>query len=304
MKRYLWILALPVVAAAQFAPVELAAPTLGYVWEDQSHSLRPVEGVPGSATVGGAVNLGTTLERITVAPSRRFALGKEPGAGTLLLLRLDGAIASARQSDLPAGTVTFSPSGEAAAVALVDRVEVWKGMPDQPRRHRSFNSVDLTIQRLAVSDDGNRVLTLSAGSLHRLTPDGGPELIGDGYQDVTFLRQSSDVIAAHTARGVVLLRKTEADSEENIGIVDAPLALAVSSDEGTIAVLSDGFVTLIERASQRVVTLPLDGTVTDSIVRVQGNAVFQLTANADDIWFLDADSATPRLVSVSKGAIQ
>jgi hypothetical protein len=304
MKRYLWILALPAIAAAQFASVELAAPTLGYVWDDQSHLLRPVEGVPGSATLGGAVNLGATLERITVAPSRRFALGKEPGAENLMLFRLDGAIASARQSDLPAGTITFSPSGEAVAIGLAGRVEVWRGLPDQPRRFRSFNSDELDIQRLAVSDDGNRVLTLSAGSMHRLTADGAPELIGGGYQDASFLRQSGDVIAAHTVRGVVLLRKTEADSEESIGSVDAPLALAVSSDEGTIAVLSDGFVALIDRASQRVVRLPLEGTVTDSLVRVQGNAVFQLTSDADDIWFLDADSATPRLVSVSKGAIQ
>ena len=305
MKRYLWILALPALAAAQIANVELTAPTLGYVWDDQSHSLRPVEGVPGAASLGSAVNLGAPLESIVVAPGRRFALGHEQSTGNLLIIRLDGAVAATRRSPLPRGGIFFSPSGGTAAIANGDSVEVWSGLPDQPVRSQSLSGPDLSFQRVFVSDDGQCVLTLGSGNLHRLVAGSAPVFIGDGYNDVAFLRNSNDLIVAHSSKGVALLRKAEADSEESISVAEGAIAIAMSSDEATLAVLLDGSLVLIDRASLRTTSFALEGITAEGIVRVEGNAVFQLNSTAgNEIWFLDGDSAAPRLVAVTKGAIQ
>jgi hypothetical protein len=304
MKRYLWLLALPAIGAAQVAPVEVAAPTLGYVWEDQARALLPVEGVPGSAALGSPLHLGVALETIAIAPGRRLALGQESGSDSLLVIRLDGAIGSAQRSELPKARVSFSPSSSTVALTFGDRVEVWSNVQTQPRRGQTFSSGGADLQQVFVSDDGDRVLALSGGSLYRLTPNGAAELIGEGFRDVVFLKNSEDAIAAHATRGIVMLRKGT-DTEELISAVESPMSIATSADEQRIAVLVDGSVLLIDRQSTQVVGIVLHGIAVSGMTRAQGNAVFQLiTENGGAIWFVDGDSAEPRLVAVTKGEMQ
>jgi hypothetical protein len=275
------------------------------LWEDATRSLHPIDGVPGAATLGRPVNLGAPLSRVAIAPGRRFGIGQETGADNLLVIRLDGSIGSASRSELPDGNVFFSPSADTVAVATGDRVEVWSDIQTQPRRMRSFDSNGSNLQQVFVSDDGNQVLTLSSGSLFRLNSDGPAELIGEGYRDLTFLKRSHDAIAAHSARGIVMLRKGEAGSEEVLSPVTEPLAIALSSDEQRIAVLLSESVVLIDRQSQESAGISLGGIAASGMRRAQGNAVFQLIATAaNEIWFLDADSGSPRLVAVTKGELQ
>jgi len=303
MKRYLWILALPLLGAAQVAPPDVAAPTLGYLWEETTRSLHSIDGVPGAASLGRPVHLGTSLSRIDIAPGRRFAIGQQDGSPNLMLVRLDGAIGSASRSELAAGVVFFSPSAETVAVIADGRVDVWNDVQSQARRSRSF-AADAKFDRLYVSDDGHQVLALSEGRLYRLN-EGNTELIGDGFRDLAFLKRSHDVIALHAARGVVLLRKAEAGAEESLAAVETPLALALSADEQRIAVLRGESVVLFDRLTRQAVEITLDGVAAGGLVRAEGNAVFQLTAaSADGIWFLDADSASPRMVAVNKGEMQ
>ncbi len=305
MKRYLWILALPVLGAAQIAPVDVAAPTLGYVWEERSHALYPVEGVPGSATLGSPVNLGFAADRIAVAPGRRFAIGRPQGGGKPLTIRLDGAIGAVFVSEVPEGEVFFAPSADTVAVALGERIEVWGGLLNQAQRRQSFSIDGLSVKRVFVSDDGNRVLALAGGGLYSLNTEGPAELVGEGYLDLAFLKNSQDAVAIHAERGVVLLRKVEAQSEETVGgaVADA-LAVAISADEKTIAVLRSGSVVLIDRQSQQSSEIILDAIAAGGIRRAEGNAVFQLDAAGNDVWYVDADAGTARLVRVSKGENQ
>src|SRR5262245_19044885 len=112
MKRYLWILALPLAAAAQIASVELLPATLGYIIDEQAKSVHPIVGVPGSAVLGNALNLGAELRDYSISPDRRYAIGLVDGSDTLAFVSLNGTMGATRATELPVGKPFFSPNGE------------------------------------------------------------------------------------------------------------------------------------------------------------------------------------------------
>ncbi|MCZ2146301.1 MAG: hypothetical protein LC126_00830 [Bryobacterales bacterium] len=307
MKRYLWILAAPVLAGAQIASVELSAPTLGYVFDQQSKSLVTVDGVPGAALLGGAVQIGVPIDWIAVAPNRRYGLGAREGQ--MVLVRLDGGTGMAAPVDLPAGSVFFSPSGSAAAIYTGSRLEVYGGMPDNPNHLHSF-AADLAGEgkEFAVSDDGNAAIGVAGGELWRLSEDTG-ETLGTGFRGAAFLRRSQDLLALDgNGNRLVLFRKAqsgEPEEEEAEGIAK-PLAFALSADERIAAILlEDNALLLLNRDTHAAVRLDLGGIDAQGVWRAEGNAVFQLARDASaDIWIADGDAAAPRLAAVLKGGNQ
>lgn len=301
MKRYLWIiLAARGLAVAQ-APADLATPTLGYVYDSEAQSLRALEGVPGAAVLGDALHLDSPFDAIAVSPDRRYALGTRSGESKQALIRLDGKTALALPSDLPAGRTFYSPSGTTLALMTAGAVEVWGGLPDGPHRLRTVPA-DLVaeIDRLAVSDDGGAVVALAGGTLWSLGDSASP--LGDGYRDMQFLRTSQDLAALGENR-LMLFRKASAESMEDLlGIETANAsAFAFSRDENTVALLGDGSVSLVQRDSGTVTLLNLDEIEAIGLMRLEGNAVFQL-AVADGIWLVDGDSSSPRLIAVDMPA--
>ncbi|MCC6365252.1 MAG: hypothetical protein IT165_17190 [Bryobacterales bacterium] len=303
MKRYLWIFAAPVLAGAQIASVELSAPTLGYVFDQQSKSLVSVDGVPGAALLGGTVQIGAPIDWITIAPNRRYGLGVREGQ--MLLVRLDGGTGVAAPTDLPVGSVFFSPSGSAAAIYTGSRLEVYGGMPDNPNHIHSF-AADLPGEgaEFTVSDDGNAAIGLVAGELWRLSEDTA-EALGTGFRGAAFLRSSQDLLSLDADGGrVVLFRKAQAgepEEEAAEGIVK-PLAFALSADERTAAILlEDHALLLLNRDTHAAVRLDLTGIEAQGVWRTEGNAVFQLNRDASaGIWLADGDAAAPRLAAVLK----
>jgi hypothetical protein len=305
MKRYLWIFAAPFLAGAQVASVELSAPTLGYVFDQQSRSLITVDGVPGAALLGGAVQIGASVDWIEIAPNRRYALGVREGQ--MMLVRLDGGTGIAAPTGLPAGSVFFSPSASVAAIYTGSSLEVYGGMPDNPNHLHSF-AADLAGEgkQFAVSDDGNAAAGLVGGGLWRLSED-TPEALGAGFRDLAFLRRSQDLLALDAAGNrLILFRKAQpGEPEEEAAAGDGivkPLAFALSADERTAAILlEDNALLLLNRDTHAAVRLDLTGVGAQGIWRTEGNAVFQLNRDASaDIWLADGDAAAPRLAAVLK----
>ncbi|MBI3684732.1 MAG: hypothetical protein HY235_30550 [Acidobacteria bacterium] len=309
MRRLPWILAVPALAIAQIGNVEMTAPTIGYVFDRESRGLRPIEGVPGAAILGNLVALGVPLDWASVSPNRRYAIAGVAGSGQLMLVKLDGAVGVARQTEMGLAEIAFSPAGETMALMAASRVEVWTGLPNAPQKRGELALGELSgrIDKLAISDDGAAAVALSGGELWRLTEQ-EPQLLGAGYSDLVFLRSSHDLIATQRAEGrVVLFRKTtgEIETEEMAGAtqgIEKPVALALSADQRRLAVLNqDRVVVLVERESLTARRLPLDNVPAEGIWRVQGNAVFQFTGNgSEQIWLLDGDAGEPRLVSVAR----
>ncbi len=296
MKRYLWILALATAAVAQEAAVELATPTLGYIFDEQARALRAIEGVPGAAAIGGPMHLGAGLDYVAVSPSRNYAFGYESGAESMLLLRLDGITGASTISTLPRARAWFSASGEVAAFDLGDRVETWGGLPNQPRRIGEIATGGLSIDRLAVSDDGGMVAALAAGDLYRLTTD-SPELLAQGVRDAAFQRGTRDLMALAATR-LVLYGKAEAENERILvsGLDDAR-AFAISRDQKKVAIAGTD-VTIAALHTDQFTHLETGETSFDTIARAEGDAVFQLRSASGEIWLLDADTE-PRLLALA-----
>lgn len=297
MKRYLWILALAVTAAAQEVAVELTTPTLGYIYDEQAKTLRAIEGVPGAASIGSPMHLGAGLDFVTVAPSRRYAFGYENGSESLLLLRLEGNAGVARASSLPRARAWFSPSGEVAVFDLGERVEMWGGLPDEPRRIGELASGGLSANRLAVSDDGGMVAALVDGELYRLTAD-TPERLAQGIRDVAFLRGTRDLLALDAGR-LVRFGKGEAEQEETLlsGLQEAT-GFAISRDQKQVGI-TGADVVVAELRTGSAVHLDAGEVRFDAIARAEGDAVFQLHNAAGETWLLDAEGGTARLLAVA-----
>lgn len=297
MKRYLWILlAAPAIVGAQTAS-GLVTPTLGYLFDSNARSLRAIEGVPGAAILGDALHLGSPdgellFDSIAVSSNRRFALAARTGEANLTLIRLDGRSGSASGSKLPAGRSWFSPSGNTAAIATVEGVEIWTGLPDEPALQRTVKTA-MAVDKAAVSDNGRELGVLSGEALWLMSED--PQTLANGVTDAVFLRGTQDLVAL-TGSGAVVYRKSDAGSAATLLRIDGGVAMAFSRDENSLAVLGAGSVTWVDRESLASVSIPVEGGA--QLARAEGNSVFQMADAAGNLWILDGDSATPRLVSV------
>lgn len=304
MTRFFWILAAPLLAGAQVANIEVAAPTLGYVLDANARSLRTVEGVPATAAISVAVNVGTPLDWAAVAPNRRYALGGNSASQNVLLVRLDGASGAS----VPLGisslrTVAFSPTGQTLAGITENGVEIWTGMPDAPTRLAIWNFTE-SASKLAVSDDGNAVVAISGGRLWRLQSD-GPQVLSEGeFNDALFLRNSHSLFASASNR-IVMWNKVSSDApgqtfgNEESGIV-APQSIALSADESALLVVGQGGVSLVDRQSLQARRVASEEFRAEGVWRAQGNAVFLFQSKSGSpVWLLDGDADEPRLVAVS-----
>lgn len=296
MKRYLWILALPALAVAQDASVELATPTLGYIYDDAARTLRAIEGVPGAASIGGPMHLGMGLDFIAVAPSRRYAVGYENGSESVLLVRLDGNVGVAQQTALPRARAWFSTSGDAAAFDLGGRIEIWTGLPGQPRRAGEVAGAGIEWERIAVSDDGGAVAAVSRGELYRLT-EGTPVPLTEGVKDIAFAFGRRDLYSLASDR-LLLFAKADAESVETVASgFEGAFSFAVSRDQSYLGILAADVIVVHLRSGGRA-HIASDEAAFDSIQRAEGDAVFQLHTANGGTWLLDAEGS-PKLMSVS-----
>jgi hypothetical protein len=308
MKRTLWLLAMPALALAQIAPVQLTTPALGYVFDANARALRVLEGVPGAALVGHEVSVGIRLDEIQVAPNRRYALGAVAGEDRLYLIKLSGPAGVAHRTGLAAGSLAFSPRGETLAIAAQERVEVWTGVPERPMRASAMELGSLAgaVDKLAVSDDGSLVLVLSGGALWRLETEREPKPLGEGYSDAVFFPLSHKVAAASREHSRIdIFHKADeewttiASSRQGL---HRPFAVALSADERMILALNqDSRLTAFDRESGESLHFSLDAIPASGLWRAEGSAVFQLTRSAaQQVWVFDGDSATARLVAVER----
>src|SRR4051812_38279818 len=132
---FLMAVCLPIAGAAQ--AVNWAPPTLGYLFDSGSKSIRTLSGIPGAASLESGVSVASKLERASISPNRKFALGEIKDGDHLLLVVLSGSGSTASSLDgtpATADQIAFSASGSTAAIWSRDaqKIQVWKGLPDQP----------------------------------------------------------------------------------------------------------------------------------------------------------------------------
>jgi hypothetical protein len=266
MKRTILFLLTP----ALFAPLALVAqsnvagPGSGYVFDSSSRALRPILGVPGGATLGGAIDVGGEILAAWVAPRQDLAL-VVTGSGTRFL-RLKGGEAAplALEGSLPAPErAAFSPSGAAVAIYAGGSIQVVSGLPNAPALAGTYAAPSGRvaarggIQRfrsgigsLAVSDDGRYVLFSATGGVQLRGASGESFTVAQAGMDalVAFAPGGHDAAVADPASASLMVTRDVAGAA-------ARNALAGQAAVSGIAFSEDGKRLLVASSEAKLVTV-------------------------------------------------
>ena len=313
--------------AASLLPAQqgtLAGPVAGFVFDDSSHALRPIQGVPGASLLGDPIGFGFDLAAVYVSPRQdsAFVVGADQ---SLHLFRFNSGsvteISLGGLSGVPQA-VTFSPTGSAAALIGPGKARILTGLPAAPSLIATVNVPGngqstatpaaghlnrAASQALALSDDGAYLLTIAGGSARLLGNRGENRALISAQTDalVAFAAGGHDAAVMDSITGRTLIRDASgAAGQQLLASPDSSLAgaagLAFSQDQQTLYVA--------RAAAQAVAAFHLAAgsrsaiacACTPSTLVPMGN-VFRLNDfTTSPLWILDTgnSSGSPRTVFV------
>ncbi|HUB80426.1 MAG TPA: hypothetical protein VMB03_16595 [Bryobacteraceae bacterium] len=296
----------------------LSGPVAGFVFDNSSHSLRPVRGIPGASLVGDAVNFGIDTAAVWVAPRQDSAIvvGTDQ---SLHLFALNGGTPVEVSLGGIAGApdrVVFSPSGTAVALMGATESRILTGLPGAPQVIGSIKvpghvvaaggrNQAVVAPALALSDDGGYALTVAEGSVLVLTPQGQRRVLihVNANALVAYAPGTHDAAVMDTNAGLTLIRDTAGAAGTQLlappddGLA-GPVGVAFSQDGKTVYVAS--------AKSQSVAAFSLAGAsrtaigcnCTPSTLTPMGNVFLLNDVTSGPLWLLDGTAATPRTVFV------
>jgi len=301
----------------------IAGPSTGFVFDNSSHMLRAIRGIPGAALIGDPVDFGFQTAWASVSPSLTSALVAD-AKGAIHAFQLNGAQPVERPVDgiAAAQHVVFSPAGTAAALYSAGSVQMLKGLPDAPALagtlslgpdHRSQFSGAASLRKarrsaaepLAVSDDGAWLLLVSNGGLRILGLGGDNRKLADVSAGTlaAFAPGGHDAAAIDPEAGLVLFHDVAGASAPQILVgpgsnLGLPVSVAFSPDARKVFVASAAArtVTAVDVGTGASTPLACDCTPS-GLVRM--GSVFRLNEfGAGPLWLLDAQTNGPRLIFV------
>jgi hypothetical protein len=303
-------------AAPQQGPIR--GPMLGYIFDANSHALRPLPGIPGASYVGSPLPVGFAPEFIEVSPSHDYALGVEAATGNLFLIDLRPQAPEARQLTLAsagADRIIYSPLGKAVALYYREskQIEILAGLPDDASRQGLIGlaGVPGVLTALAVSDDGQTLAAAASqadsGALYVAAP--GDDLRPAGplgrAAALSFLNESQDLLVADAGRNeVILVRNITTGAEWTVLAsgqdgLSRPVAVAASRD--------NSIAFAIDSVERTIAWIPLGGGPVEFLdcpcapTRLDALApgsVFRLTsASSAPLYMLDARPSSDGLFS-------
>jgi DNA-binding beta-propeller fold protein YncE len=293
---------------------QVSSPVAGYVFDGAA--LRPVAGVMGGATLGGALGLGLTATAAEVSPQLDSAI-VTASDGSLHLFRLGGSGPIEIAWDgAPRGPalVAYSPSGTAAAIYAAGRIRVVSGLPNAPveafavaagfapvRAERRIASA--VPQAMAVSDDAAWLLVAGMGRVRLLGASGSSAVLLEEAREVSVaFALGGHAAAVLNGAGPWLEEYSDiaAAPAERIAApgLTAPAGLAYSADGKLVVGVARATksVMVFDLAAARSTALACDCAPTG--VSRLGN-LFRLTeAGNGPVWFVDVAPSPARIAFV------
>jgi WD40 repeat protein len=310
MLRTCWKAAAGILACATTYTLTAAtvrAPVAGYVYDPAAQALRPIEGIPGAALVGGIVDAGVPLAAAEVAGDQNFAVAVDAESGDVLLLALNGGAPSptrlfGRLSDgSGAPRIVLSESGRSAAVIDGTWAQIVTGLPGRPTVTRVLHDDGLSsMSAFALSDDGE--LLLAAGETVRLYVDGsGRDLSFTGpIGAVAFRRGSHDAVIAASGAVTVVENIDTGGLYQGFDAGGGIVGIAFLGTSQLLAASSDGSVTVYDRATYSARTVNCHCTV-NGLARMNNTRVFRLTDSVNSpLMIVDASQPDPALFFVPR----
>ncbi|MDQ2944673.1 MAG: hypothetical protein M3Y27_01785 [Acidobacteriota bacterium] len=297
----------------------LSGPSLGFVFDSDAKGIRPILGIPGAATLGKPMDLGTPIVKAAVSAQQDYVLAF-PSSQSVLLVRIDhGTISTDTNVDISAvpDVIAISPAGSAAALFYrqTAKIQVLTGLPKSitPGQNIDISGLPNSLDTLAITDDGQSVLAgfpenttpgSQSGEVYLIRPDGSVPrsiLTVAHASSLTVIKNSSndntrDLLVADDAQnslykiadvagGAVVTQVFGPDAN-----IAGPFAVQTSLDNAKyVVVAQSGTVVILDVNGGDPVTLKCSCTPT-GLHRLNGPGSFQLTETTDGIlWMLDWD---------------
>jgi hypothetical protein len=198
------------IVSAQQAAVIGGGPILGHAFDKASHSILPIRGIPGAATLGEPLEFGFSVQDAVVSSQQGYALVIARDDSSVRLIRWTNGISI---SEVPvvgtAKALYMSPRGSAAAVATDGWLGFVTGM-DAGNPQVMGLALDTQPLAAAVSDDGAYVLAaIQDGTAVLLGRDGTRTQLSalGAISKVAFRPGSLDALAATTDNRVFLIQQ-------------------------------------------------------------------------------------------------
>src|SRR5262245_21777072 len=301
-------------AAAQL-PSSPSGPILGYVFDGNDGSIKPIAGIIGNSYIGPPVELGFSLTQATILPGQASAIASSDRSADAIVISLETRPVSVQAiTGAPSNpsVISISSAGSAAALyyAGAGRMLVVRGLPQNPTVTAAIDvsSVQDPLSRIAVNDDGTSALLgfsqedqdalygWTTGSGLRFSTAcskcGAIPFVGAGSFVADKGRHEAFLIndGGGGATRLSLAGPTEELSE--------PVAIAVSSrQEIYIGNAGTGTVVTFDLNGRALRTQSCSCAITD--LYPIGDSVFRLTSRLDQtIFLLDAEDADDRIVFV------
>ena len=304
---------------------KLARPSMGFVFDQSTHQVRRIEGIPGAALVGSPVDFGFAVSAATVAPRLDSVFVMADGDCRAHLFRLT-ADAPRELAVEPMGAclhVVYSPSGTAAALYSPGSVRVIKGLPDAPVLAATVNlrpnapvvaaAVNLRPNAavvaaanlrpnprprrplpfsLAISDDGAYLLYGTGGLVELIGVAGDRRRVADGTPGAlaAFAPGGHDAAVIHSGKLILFQDIAGAATERSFAGIETPSALAFSPEGQKLFVASAALqsVTTIQVDTGDRSALPCDCAPS---TLVPMGSVFRLNElGVEPLWLLDTAS--------------
>ncbi len=287
----------------------LQPPSSGFVFDGSSQTLRRIQGIPGAALIGPAVQFGFPVTAVTVSPAMDSAIVLSgDGAAHVFRLTVDGPVENpiSGLAGLAAPSrVVYSPSGTAAALYATGSVQVIKGLPGAaslaatvsvPAHSKLRRPLP---QTLAISDDGAYLLYAATGPVELIGVAGDSRKLMDAIPGAlaAFAPGGHDAAVLHSGTLTLFQDVIGAATRRDVSGLTAPSAVAFSRDARTVFVASQRArtVSVITVATGSTASLACDCAPT---TLVPMGALFRLNEMSNDpLWLLDA-TLTPKLVFV------
>jgi hypothetical protein len=288
---------------------DIGTPRLGYVWDSAAQSVRPVEGIPGAAFLGQALDLGGQLTRAVICRNLGYILAISSRERTASVLQIGAGSVTSRVIEgarQPVDRMVLSPSGTSALLydAREQTLQIVTGLPGTPVVTRSITVP--AAEAMSVSDDGLLVLLALGESLDPAFLSGSSEMPSSipisGPVSAMALRPHSHDALIATAGSITWVPSLDTDPSYEVvdGDPNTPAALSFSDDGSRFfAAYTDGRVRVRSLVSGAA-SVSACPCVPDRLQPLHGDSLFALNQPGQGPLFI-YDGVNNRVVFVGRG---
>lgn len=290
-------------ASALLGQSAVHGPTVGWVFDAASSSLRSVDGIPGSSIMGRNLAVGFDLSQAAVAPDGRIAIVSAASDGRMMRVDLRSGANPTAIPDVPASAdeVVFSPTGSAALLIYraATKAIVIPSLADSSSASREVHFAGGMPETFAITDDATLLLASSPERLVAIdSSDNRWNVNFEGpARNLAFMSSSHDALVTG-ARGLWMLRSVASNPESRL-VWEGNATHALLAPDRKSALVLTGDQSLVAVNLESGEGRAIDCSCAPQMLARMSESVIRVTTLSDGpMWLLDWNSSEPRTVFV------